>query len=122
MSIAPPLPADAPADIRLSPPRIAAQGFLAYEQYRVELNGAVLNRDVVRIGRVVGILCLDPARDLLVLIRQFRLAAQLATGRGDMIELPPAGWRRTRHGTPPPRASALRKPGSPPAASRRSTN
>lgn len=88
MSRPPDLPADAPADIRLSAPRIAAQGFLAYEQYRVELNGAVLNRDVVRIGRVVGILCLDPDRDLLVLIRQFRLAAHIATGRGDLIELP----------------------------------
>lgn len=82
------LPADAPAEIGLEGPTIAARGFLTYEQYRVHLAGATLKRDVVRIGRVVGILCFDPARDLVVLIRQFRLAAQLSAGRGDMIELP----------------------------------
>lgn len=88
MSAKAPLPGDASAEITLSSPRIAAEGFLTYEQYRVEIAGATLNRDVVRIGRVVGILCFDPRRDLVVLIRQFRLAAQLAAGRGDMIELP----------------------------------
>ncbi len=42
----------------------------------------------MRIGRVVVILPVDLERDEIVLIRQFRLGAHLALGKGDMVELP----------------------------------
>ncbi|MFZ1680966.1 MAG: NUDIX domain-containing protein, partial [Rhizobiaceae bacterium] len=48
-------------------------------------------RELLLGGRAVGILAYDPARDLIVLIRQYRLAAQLATGRGELVELPAGG-------------------------------
>jgi ADP-ribose pyrophosphatase len=44
-------------------------------------------RDVIRAGRVAAVLPIDLARREIVLIRQFRLPAHLATGRGDMIEI-----------------------------------
>jgi ADP-ribose pyrophosphatase len=43
---------------------------------------------VVRVGRVVVILPIDPARGELVLLRQFRIGAHLATGRGELVEVP----------------------------------
>jgi len=48
-------------------------------------------RELLEGGRVVGILPYDPGRDRLVLIRQYRLAAELAHGLGDMVELPAGG-------------------------------
>lgn len=48
-------------------------------------------RELLVGGRAVGILAYDPARDLIVLIRQYRLAAHLATGRGELVELPAGG-------------------------------
>lgn len=85
--------ADEAADIELSAPDVLADAFLTYERYNVTLihpDGSrdALLRDVVRIGGVVGILCIDPALEQVVLIRQFRLAAHLATGLGQMIEIP----------------------------------
>lgn len=84
---------DAPADAVPGTPRVLADAFLGYETYHIRLTHpgggeSLLTRDVVRMGPVVGILCVDPARGSVVLIRQFRLAAHFATGRGDMIELP----------------------------------
>ena len=54
----------------------------------MKLDGATLERDVVRIGRVVVILPVDLDRDEVVLIRQFRLGAHLALGKGDLVEVP----------------------------------
>ncbi|MBK8455811.1 MAG: NUDIX hydrolase [Phyllobacteriaceae bacterium] len=48
-------------------------------------------RELLEGGRVVGVIPYDPVRDRLVLIRQFRLAAQIANGLGDMVELPAGG-------------------------------
>jgi len=86
------LMADAVADIDLSAPERVADGYLLYERYKVHLRHADgssdrLNRDVIRVGRVAGVLCVDPARAAVVLIRQFRLAAHLATGRGELVEI-----------------------------------
>ena len=47
-----------------------------------------MDRDAVRIGRVVVILPIDLDRDEIVLIRQFRLGAHLALGKGDLVEVP----------------------------------
>ena len=44
-------------------------------------------RDILRAGKVVVVLPVDLARDEVVLMRQFRLAAHVANGRGDLIEI-----------------------------------
>ena len=38
-------------------------------------------------GRVVGVVPIDPERGEIVLIRQFRLAAHLACGKGELVEI-----------------------------------
>lgn len=48
-------------------------------------------RELLEGGRVVGIIPYDPVRDRLVLIRQYRFAAHVATGLGEMVELPAGG-------------------------------
>lgn len=48
-------------------------------------------RELLEGGRVVGIIPYDAKHDRLVMIRQYRFAAHLATGRGEMIELPAGG-------------------------------
>jgi ADP-ribose pyrophosphatase len=78
--------ADRPADVALSEPERLAKGFFDYQRYRLMLQGAQQTRDVVRAGKVVAVLPIDPTRDEIVLIRQFRLPAHLANGRGDLIE------------------------------------
>lgn len=79
---------DAPAAATLSGPEPRGGGLYRYERYRVALDGARFERDVVRVGRVVVIVPVDLARDEVVLIRQFRLGAHLALGQGDLVELP----------------------------------
>ena len=86
------LPADRPAKAELSPPRLIGQGFRRYENYTVTIRHedgttATLSRDLMRTGRVVGVVAVDPAHDEVVLIRQFRLAAHVALGRGDFVEI-----------------------------------
>ncbi|MEP9350856.1 NUDIX hydrolase [Xanthobacter sp. KR7-225] len=85
-------PADGVADVEVSAPAALAEGFRPYERYDVVLrhdDGSAFRqtRDVLRGGPVVGVLTYDPGRELVVLIRQFRLPAHLATGRGEMVEI-----------------------------------
>jgi ADP-ribose pyrophosphatase len=79
--------ADRPADATLSQPESFGQGFFRYERYRLTLEGAAQAREVVRAGKVAAVLPLDVERGEIVLIRQFRLAAHLANGRGELIEI-----------------------------------
>jgi ADP-ribose pyrophosphatase len=84
--------ADAHHDVALSGPTILCQGFRTYERYQLSFmteDGLEVHhtRDVLRSGRTVGVLPIDPERGEVVLIRQFRLAAHLTTGKGEMIEL-----------------------------------
>ena len=79
---------DAPVEVELSGPKNLGGGFYRYERYRVTLDGATIERDAVRIGRVAVILAVDLDRDEIVLIRQFRLGAHLALGLGDLVEVP----------------------------------
>jgi ADP-ribose pyrophosphatase len=84
--------ADLPADVGFSAPELLAKGYLDYLRYRLTLQGddhapLAQTRDLLLAGKVVAVLPIDLARDEVVLIRQFRLAAQLANGRGDMIEM-----------------------------------
>jgi ADP-ribose pyrophosphatase len=84
--------ADANHDVTLSSPTVLAQGFRPYERYQLQFvteDGVKVQhtRDVLRTGRTVGVLPIDPGRNEIVLLRQFRLAAHLRTGKGDMIEV-----------------------------------
>jgi ADP-ribose pyrophosphatase len=84
--------ADLPADVALSAPELLAKGYRDYYRYRLTLRGAAQapltqTRDVLHGGKVVAVLPVDLARAEIVLIRQFRLPAHLANGRGDMIEI-----------------------------------
>jgi ADP-ribose pyrophosphatase len=79
--------ADRPADVALAKPERLAKGFFDYQRYRLTLQGAVQTREVVRAGKVAAVLPVDVARDEIVLIRQFRLPAHLANGRGELIEI-----------------------------------
>jgi ADP-ribose pyrophosphatase len=95
--------ADSPADVEVSPPELLARGYRIYERYHVKLKqagGAPVEqqRDVIRGGKVVAVLPIDVERNEIVLIRQFRLPAHLANGRGDLVESV-AG--RVEHGEQP---------------------
>jgi len=79
--------ADRPVDIALSPPESLGEGFFNYVRYRLTLKGVAETRDIVRAGKVVAVLPLDLARGEIVLIRQFRLAAHLANGKGGLVEI-----------------------------------
>lgn len=82
--------ADSAVAVELSPPEILARGYRVYERYHVKLAGAAKaqERDLLRGGRVVAVLPVDLARGEVVLIRQFRLAAHLGNGLGEMVEVP----------------------------------
>lgn len=79
--------ADRAADVTLSAPDRIAHGFFGYERYRLTLQDAEQTREVVRAGKVAAVLPVDVERGEVVLIRQFRLPAHLANGRGDLIEI-----------------------------------
>jgi ADP-ribose pyrophosphatase len=83
-------------DVRINEPESVGTGFRPFERYHVELaqadgGKAHLVRDILRVGRTVGVIAIDLARDEIVVIRQFRLAAQLGTGVGELVEIP-AGY------------------------------
>jgi len=82
--------ADRPADVAVSQPDLLAKGYRDYWRYRLTLQvgGAPVGqtRDVLVAGKVVAVLPIDLTRNEIVLIRQFRLPAHLAGGRGDIIE------------------------------------
>ena len=84
--------ADREADVVVSEPEVIGRGFMTYERYEVSLRRdgeppLLQQRDVLRASRVAAVVPIDLARGALVLIRQFRLPAHLATGRGDMVEI-----------------------------------
>lgn len=84
--------ADRPVEVTVSPPELLAEGFRKYERYRVTVAEAdgrhvAQTRDVLRVGHVAAVLAIDPARDEVILIRQFRLQAHLANGNGELVEV-----------------------------------
>jgi ADP-ribose diphosphatase len=84
--------ADREAELTLEGPTLIGRGFMRYERYELSIDrggepALVQQRDVLRASRVAAVLPVDLARGQLVLIRQFRLAAHLATGRGEMVEI-----------------------------------
>src|SRR5436190_12925851 len=80
--------ADAPADVVIAGREVLARGFRPYERVQARrADGAVETRDLLRAGAAVAVLPIDLDRDEVVLIRQVRLAAQLANGKGDLVEI-----------------------------------
>jgi ADP-ribose pyrophosphatase len=85
--------ADSPGDVTVSPPQLLGGGYHRLERFTVTLRspgdrGEVTSvRDVLHVGKVTAVLPIDIARGELVLIRQFRLAAHLATGAGELTEI-----------------------------------
>ena len=79
---------DSAADVALDGPEDRGGGKYRYERYRVIAGGNTVARDVVRVGPVVVVIPIDLERNEVVLLRQFRLGAHLAIGRGEQIELP----------------------------------
>lgn len=87
---------DLPADADLGEPEILAKGYRDYLRYHVTLRGPHhapirQQRDVIISTETVAVLPVDLERDEVVLIRQFRVAAQLARGAGNMIEIVAGG-------------------------------
>ena len=85
--------ADATAEVALEGPTVLHDGYRTLEAWSVTLPEAgprgrlTQQREVLRAGPCVGVVAVDLARDMLVLIRQFRVPAHLATGRGDLVEI-----------------------------------
>ena len=72
-------------------PELLARGYRPYERFRVTLpnsDAGVHERDIVRVGKVVAIVAVDLSRDEIVLVREFRIGAHLATGKGDLVQVP----------------------------------
>jgi ADP-ribose pyrophosphatase len=84
--------ADKPADVEVSPPTVLAAGYHDLVRFSMALRGAdgetiTSVRDVLHVGKVTAVLPIDLARREVVLIRQFRLPAHLATGAGELTEI-----------------------------------
>ena len=81
--------ADDGGDVVIAGREVLAEGFRRYERLRVCRSGENVPRplDVLRSGPAAAVLPIDPGRDEVVLLRQFRLAAHLANGRGNLVEI-----------------------------------
>jgi ADP-ribose pyrophosphatase len=83
---------DIAAAANVSAPRSIGNGYRSYHRHLITFNEgaafATIERDILRSGKVVGILPVDLARNEVVLIRQFRLGSHMALGKGAMVELP----------------------------------
>jgi len=81
--------ADAPADVIISERKVVAKGFHSYEHFRFSLatSAAPQTLDILRSGSVVAVLPVDLERGEVVLLQQFRLAAHLGNGKGNLIEI-----------------------------------
>jgi ADP-ribose pyrophosphatase len=84
--------ADSAAEVAVSSVQVLGDGFHKLERLSLTLHTPDRERidsvrDVLRVGKVTAVLPLDPLRGELVLIRQFRLPAHLATGAGELTEI-----------------------------------
>jgi ADP-ribose pyrophosphatase len=84
--------ADRAVDVAIEDAELLAKGFREYRRYRFKMpdDDAALSarrRDVLCAGRVAAVLPIDLERDEVVLLRQFRLSAHLANGRGELVEI-----------------------------------
>jgi ADP-ribose pyrophosphatase len=80
--------ADEPAEVVIAGREVLAGGFRPYERLRARRAGEEVEvRDLLRAGPAVAVLPIDLSRGEVVLIRQFRLAAHLANGKSDLVEI-----------------------------------
>jgi ADP-ribose pyrophosphatase len=82
--------ADAFCNGQLSASKVLGTGFCRYERssfISATPSCTDQTRDILRAGRSAAVLPLDLARREVVLLRQFRLAAQVANGRGKLVEI-----------------------------------
>ena len=84
---------DRAAAVTPGAPERLSRGVRPVDRYRLALPGAegAHEREVLVSRHVVAVVPYDPVTDEIVLIRQFRLAAHLRTGLGDMVEVPAGG-------------------------------
>jgi len=81
---------DFPVDVAVTPPEQLARGFRPFNRFRFRFSdreAAPQTRDLLSSGASVAVLPLDPLRGEIILLRQFRLAAHLANGRGGLFEI-----------------------------------
>jgi ADP-ribose pyrophosphatase len=83
---------DLPAEVSISDAEVLGRGFRTYERHHYMLPGdgsehGLRTHDLIRFGRIVAVLPVDLTRNEVVLIRQFRLPAQLANRKGDLVEI-----------------------------------
>ncbi len=89
--------ADLPVETQTGESEILSDGFKRMVRHRSRHRtsdgdwSAWLKRDLHEGGRVAAVIAHDPARDELVLIRQYRLAAHRATGLGGLVEIVAGG-------------------------------
>lgn len=81
-----------PSPALVEGPELLFDGYRRVEGWRATLQAGergdiVQEREVLRGGPCVAVIPVDLARGELVLIRQFRLPAHLATGAGDLVEV-----------------------------------
>ncbi len=81
---------DRRVSLRLPTPTRVLDGVRPVDRYRLQIPGTTgfHEREFMAAGHVVCVIPYDPVRDEVVLIRQFRLAAHVRTGKGEMIEVP----------------------------------
>jgi ADP-ribose pyrophosphatase len=77
------------ADAVVAAPELLAKGFRPYQRLRFTIADDPTPRtaDILRAGAAAAVLPVDPARGEIVLLRQFRLAAHLANGKGSLVEI-----------------------------------
>jgi ADP-ribose pyrophosphatase len=81
--------ADDRVDVTVADRKLLAKGFRPYErlQFMMADDATPQTADILRAGAAAAVLPLDPTRDEIVLLRQFRLAAHLADGKGQLVEI-----------------------------------
>jgi ADP-ribose pyrophosphatase len=82
---------DLPADVSVSRPKILARAYRDYHRYGMTVASSdhrpvAQERDVLIAGKVVIVIPVDITHQQIAMIRQFRLPAHLANGRGDLVE------------------------------------
>lgn len=80
---------DSNRTVTISEQRLDYSGFRRIETitYREEESGVEARRELVRTQRAVAVLVRDPVLDRLVMIRQYRMGAELAQGAGECVEV-----------------------------------
>jgi ADP-ribose pyrophosphatase len=81
--------ADDGGEVAVAGPELLAKGFRPYERFRFTIanDDAPRTADILRAGPAAAVLPLDLGRDEIILLRQFRLAAHLAGGKGNLVEI-----------------------------------